>query len=168
MLGQAVNAVDLLHHMHGVDFNQLFTVNGQLEVGAFGRHLGFGVFPLLVLAKVDFLMAATQYHFHGGDLTGIVTLERTGKAQRHRIDAAPLLQHQFIQAAHRPLQGQGIIVQPHIGRRRAIHAAAAILLQLAGELGQGERGHHAHIAVTVVEQVQVLQFFRQCHNATAP
>jgi hypothetical protein len=84
---------------------------GQLEIGALGGDFGFRVFTLFVLAKIHFFVASAHGDFHGGHLAGVVTLEGTGKAQRHGIDRAPLLKHQFIQAAHRPFQRQRVVVQ---------------------------------------------------------
>ena len=136
MFCQAINAIDFQHHVDDVDFNDLFAIDGQLVVRAFGGHLGGAALALLVFTAIKLFVTAAHDDFDGGDFAGIIALIRAGKAQRHAVRARRGIlcpQRGVRQTANGPLQRQGIIVQ--VNRDRARHAATAILLQLAGKFG---------------------------------
>ena len=54
--------------------------------------------------------------------------------------------------------GERVIVEAEVNRRRAIHAAAAIVFELAGQLRQRHGFNNAHVAKAVVKHVQIFEF----------
>ena len=109
-LFQPVNAVDLLHHVDGVDFDQLFAVKGQLVIGVFRGDFGFGVFTLFCFAEIKRLMLTAYLNLYRDFLAGIVALVRTGKAQGN-VRRTPLREYQLINTANAPLNIERVIFQ---------------------------------------------------------
>ncbi|CAH6247516.1 hypothetical protein AI3058V1_4998 [Citrobacter freundii] len=106
-------------------------------------------------------MTATHDHLDRNDFASVVTLVRTSKTQRHGISARRGIlrpQRHIRQATDRPFNGEGIIIETEVNRRRAIHAAAAIVFELAGQLRQRHGLNNAHVAQAVIEHVQIFKF----------
>ena len=117
------------------------------------------------VAEVDFFMPAAHGDFHGADGAVVVALYGAGEPQGHAVGAygAVLAQGDEIPAAEGPFQGEAVVAEPQVNFYRAVHAARAERLQLAAELGQGDGLRHALVAVGVIEQVEMLEFFGQGH-----
>ncbi|MNN05655.1 hypothetical protein D3C81_1184230 [compost metagenome] len=126
----------------------------------------FGVFPRCCVAHLDGFVTATQDDLHGADFTGVVLLERTRETQADAggVDGTELAQGNQVQSAGLPFELDAVVGEAQVNLDRAVHAAAAIGFHLATERGQGDRRHHADVAVGVVEQVEVFQFARQGHG----
>src|SRR5471030_28762 len=130
---QTVNTVDDFQHVDGIDFNQLFTVDGQFEVSTVSGDFGFAIFTLFVFTKIKLFVTAAHCHFYSGNFTGVVALEGAGEAQGNICRTAPLLQHQLINAADRPLQGQRVIIQTEVYGGSTTHTASPVFFQLASQ-----------------------------------
>ncbi len=106
-------------------------------------------------------MTATHDHLDRHDFAGVVTLVRTSKTQRHSISARGGVlrpQSHIRQATDRPFDGERIIVEAEVNRCRAIHTAAAIVFELAGQFRQRHGFNNTHVAEAVIEHIQVFEF----------
>ncbi|KPM96418.1 hypothetical protein AOR11_24275 [Vibrio alginolyticus] len=162
-LGEAVDPAHAEDVAGDVDLDQLFAVDHQLVVGAGGGDFDGVVAAAFDLAHGDGLVAAAHGDLDGDDLGGFVALVGAGETQQVGVvhGGAVLGEDLGDDAAGGPGELDDLLAHVHLDG--AVHAAAAVFLHGAGELGQGEARDLALPVVAVAEEVEVFQLAGECH-----
>jgi len=152
-----VHTVHNFHHVDKVHFIEHLTIDGQLRVAVGTGHFGGVAFARLPLAGIHFFVTSTHHKLHGLHFSGIVTLDRAGKAQLDAIHRgfAHLLKQQQFSTTNGKFCVQRTVIKPQIHIHCTRHSAAAILLIFAGEFRQRQRLYDPLPVVPVVKQVQM-------------